>query len=141
MLRPSLHRRRFALTPPDLAAYSKLLLAQFPGVRFHEWPMEAEKRSKYTSPPKLRYRSSLDECGRYASIVFDPSWTPDWDPPGEFNWWVLHGSPMPNGEAFLSGFLSNADGSQRLQSGEIYFSLHAREQGTRGAHPQGVAPD
>jgi hypothetical protein len=121
MSRPSFHTKHFIFTPKDLAAYSNELVREFPQIRFYEWPTEREQNSENPSPPHVRFRSSLDACDRYASIVFDPTWTPKWEPPGRVDWWYLENSPLPNGEVEPGGFFTNRDGSLRLSGGRIYI--------------------
>ncbi len=87
--------REWVVTLADELAYADLLVEAFPGVRFIESrnPVSIKK-----PPPNIQPQASLADCVSYmVDIVFDPSWTLQWRPCKEVDWWCRGPIPLPNG--------------------------------------------
>ena len=115
--------RRFCLSKGDLDAYSDLLLAAYPDMRFFR--ASSEELEDRRQPPVLRFHDNLKsaEYGRL-DILFSPEhWDPQWEIDKYTKRWSTEMTPRPNGVITGSGETGIAQnhGQPFIGDGDIYF--------------------
>jgi hypothetical protein len=124
MTKPVAFRQRsVVLSLVDQCAFSDLLVQEFPEVRFNDWPSNSGTSAEDPMPPPVAIHRSLADCTNMrVSIIFDPDWSPQWSRIAPGGFWVLHNSPIPNGEIDRGRlFQRTATQPPHLCEGSIYI--------------------
>jgi hypothetical protein len=120
--------RLIALTRPDVARYSDLLVEAFPDIWFLRELSYKEKNS--LEPPSVMPTQSLTTLyevgGQRCGIEFGENWKPEWEL-GKFGW-SLANLKYPNGEFELGsmgwGWQSDPSIPESMWYGRIYFRVN-----------------